>query len=158
LDDEECADLLETLNESGLADQRPLPLLIGMAADADSFWADLRVGELKTLLALAIGDKEATLEGCEWVRHFDQLDPKRRIVYACIENLLQLSEIGKPAAFLDSLRLLYGADVLKQAQTLIAKKNRFMGLSAPGLSMQGCEMHQKLLVAYDKLHARKTAN
>jgi ribosomal protein S12 methylthiotransferase accessory factor len=158
LDDEECADLLETLNESGLADQRPLPLLIGMAADTDSFWADLRVGELKTLLALAIGDKEATLEGCEWVRHFDQLNPKRRIVYACVENLLQLSDIGKPAAFLDSLRLLYGDDVLKQAQTLIAKKNRFMGLSAPGLSMQGCEMHQKLLVAYDKLHARKTAN
>jgi ribosomal protein S12 methylthiotransferase accessory factor len=156
LDDEECADLLETLNESGLADQRPLPLLIGMAADADSFWADLRVGELKTLLALAIGDKEATLEGCEWVRHFDQLDPKRRIVYACIESILQLSEIGKPAAFLDSLRLLYGADVVKQAQTLIAKKNRFMGLSAPGLTMQGCEMHQKLLIAYDKIHKRTT--
>jgi len=57
LDDEECTDLLDTLNESALADQRPVAAVIGMAADAGSFWSDLRVGELKTLLALAIGDE-----------------------------------------------------------------------------------------------------
>lgn len=32
--------------------------------------------------------------------------------------------------------------------------DRFMGLSAPGLSLEGCEMHRKLLVAYDKIHRR----
>ena len=53
LDDEECSDLLDTLNESALADQRPVAAVIGLAADAGSFWSDLRVGELKTLLALA---------------------------------------------------------------------------------------------------------
>ena len=63
LDDEECADLLASLNESSLADQRPVAAVIGMVADAGSFWADLRVGELKTLLALASGNEEATLEG-----------------------------------------------------------------------------------------------
>jgi ribosomal protein S12 methylthiotransferase accessory factor len=67
LDDEECAALLETLNESGLADQRPMAAVIGLAADAGSFWSDLRVGELKTLLALAIGDEASTLEGCDWI-------------------------------------------------------------------------------------------
>jgi len=51
LDDEECADLLDTLNESALADQRPLAAAIGLAAGAGSFWSDLRLGELKTLLA-----------------------------------------------------------------------------------------------------------
>lgn len=154
LDDEECSDLLDTLNESGLADQRPLPLLIGMAADADSFWADLRVGELKTLLALAIGDREATLEGCDWIKHFDQLDPKRRLIYACVENLLNLTEIGETKSYADNLRLLFGADTVTQAQALIAKQNRFMGLSAPGLMMVGCTMHGKLLEAYDKIHTR----
>lgn len=34
LDDEECADLLETLNESGVADQRPVAAPIGLAAYA----------------------------------------------------------------------------------------------------------------------------
>lgn len=89
LDDEECEDLLATLNESGLADPLSVAAVIGLVADAGSFWADLRVGELKTLLALASGNEEATLEGCEWIRHFDQIAPQRRAVYACVQTLIQ---------------------------------------------------------------------
>jgi ribosomal protein S12 methylthiotransferase accessory factor len=32
--------------------------------------------------------------------------------------------------------------------------DRFMGIPAPGLALEGCEMHRKLLVAYDKVHVR----
>ena len=155
LDDEECADLLASLNESSLADQRPVAAVIGMVADAGSFWADLRVGELKTLLALASGNEEATLEGCEWIRHFDQISPQRRAVYACVETLIQLSDGGNTGPYLTSLRQLYGAAALLQAQALIAQTDRFMGISAPGLAMEGCAMHQKLLAAYGKVQALK---
>ena len=89
--------------------QRLVAQVIGLAADAGSFWADLRVGELKTLLALAIGDEAATLEGCDWVRNFDQLNPQRRAVYACIESLIRLADIGDTGPYLDALRQLYGA-------------------------------------------------
>ncbi len=154
LDDEECADLLETLNESALADQRPVAAVIGLAADAGSFWSDLRVGELKTLLALAIGDEAATLEGCNWILHFDQIDPQRRNVYACIESLINLADMGDTGPYLDALRQLYGAGAVTQAHALIMQTDRFMGLSAPGLRLDGCEMHRKLLAAYDKVHAR----
>ena len=154
LDDQECSDLLDTLNESSLADQRPVAAVIGMAADAGSFWSDLRVGELKTLLALAIGDEAATLEGCDWIRHFDQLNPQRRGVYACIESLINLAEMGDSGPYLSALRQLYGAGAVAQARALIMQTDRFMGLSAPGLMMEGCEMHRKLLAAYDKVHAR----
>jgi len=153
--DEECADLLASLNESSLADQRPVAAVIGMVADAGSFWADLRVGELKTLLALASGNEEATLEGCEWIRHFDQISPQRRAVYACVETLIQLSDGGNNGPYLTSLRQLYGAAALLQAQALIAQTDRFMGISAPGLAMEGCAMHQKLLAAYGKVQALK---
>ena len=44
LDDEECTDLLETLNESNLADHRPVAGLIGLAADAGSFWSQIQGG------------------------------------------------------------------------------------------------------------------
>jgi len=155
LDDEECADLLASLNESSLADQRPVAAVIGMVADAGSFWADLRVGELKTLLALASGNEESTLEGCEWIRHFDQISPQRRAVYACVETLIQLSDGGNTGPYLTSLRQLYGAVALLQAQALIAQTDRFMGISAPGLAMEGCAMHQKLLAAYGKVQALK---
>ena len=154
LDDEECTDLLATLNESALADQRPVAAVIGLAADAGSFWADLRIGELKTLLALAIGDESATLEGCDWIRHFDQINPQRRRVYACIESLINLADMGDSGPYLDALRQLYGAGAVEQAHALIMQTDRFMGLSAPGLMLEGCEMHRKLLLAYDKVHAR----
>jgi len=150
LDDDECADLLDTLNELGLDDQRPVAALIGLAADAGSFGKDLRVGELKTLLALAIGDEEAIREGCEWVRHFEQLDEQRRKVYRCIESLLNMADA---APYSDSLKHLYGADTLQQAQALLNGEQRFFGLHAPGMALEGCEMHQRLLEAYGKLHA-----
>jgi ribosomal protein S12 methylthiotransferase accessory factor len=154
LDDEECADLLSSLNESSLADQRPVAAVIGMAADAGTFWSDLRVGELKTLLALAIGDEASTLEGCDWIRHFEQINPQRRNVYACIESLINLADMGDTGPYLDAMRQLYGAGAVSQAHALIMQTDRFMGISAPGLLMEGCEMHRKLLIAYDKVHVR----
>ncbi|WP_310646580.1 30S ribosomal protein S12 methylthiotransferase accessory factor YcaO [Limnohabitans sp.] len=155
LDNEECADLLETLNASNLADERPVAAVIGMAADAGSFWADLRVGELKTLLALAVGDEAATVEGCEWIRHFDHMPQQRRLVYACIETLVLLSDRGDTAPFVGAIRQMFGAGVFAQAHALIMQTDRFMGISAPGLMMQGCEMHQKLWAAYDKVQKHK---
>jgi ribosomal protein S12 methylthiotransferase accessory factor len=152
LDDEECADLLDTLNESGMADTRPIANMIGLVADAGSFWSDFRLGELKTLLALGAGDREASLEGCEWVRHFGQINVERRKVYACVEDVLKLED-DKP--YLAALKLMHGAKVLAQAHDLIAQKNRGLGAPAPGLALKGCDMHQRLLKAYAKVGAAK---
>jgi ribosomal protein S12 methylthiotransferase accessory factor len=155
LDQDECVDLLAALGESDLADQLPVAGVIGMAADAGSFWASLRMGELKTLVALACGDHAAALQGCEWIRHFAQLPTARRAVYACVENLLRLVDQGQTEPYLGALAQMYGPTVLAQAQALIAQDNRFMGLSAPGLAMSGCVMHQQLLAAYAKVQACK---
>jgi ribosomal protein S12 methylthiotransferase accessory factor len=148
LDDEECAMLLETLNEIGLADQRLVAEAIGLAADADSFWSDLRVGELKLLLALAIGDQDAIREGCQWVRHFEQLDATRRRVYRCIETVLDL---GGADTHRNALEHLYGATTLASAEALLTNEQRFFAVAAPGLDLTGCDMHQRLLAAYGKL-------
>ena len=75
-------------------------------------------------------------------------------VYACIESLINLADMGDTGPYLNALRQLYGAGAVAQAHALIMQTDRFMGLSVPGLSMTGCEMHQKLLAAYDKVHAR----
>jgi ribosomal protein S12 methylthiotransferase accessory factor len=164
LDNQECTDLLDTINESGMADTRPIANMIGLVADAGSFWTDFRLGELKALLALACGDHQASLEGCEWVRHFEQIDPKRRTVYACVENILKLSDkqsgqgFGSSKPFLHALKLMYSDTVVKQAQALIGQKNRFMGMPAPGLALQGCDMHQRLLAAYAKVGVAKLAH
>jgi ribosomal protein S12 methylthiotransferase accessory factor len=151
LGDDECTDLLSTLNEIGLADQRPVAALIGLAPDADSLWKDLRVGELKTLLALAVGDDDAIREGCDWVRNFAQLNDQRRRVYLCIESLIKLED---DASYTSALQQLYGQDTLQQAHALINRDQRFFGLRSPGMNLDGCDMHQRLLTAYRKLHAQ----
>jgi ribosomal protein S12 methylthiotransferase accessory factor len=161
LDDEECSDLLETLNESGMADTRPIANMIGLVSDANTIWSDLRLGELKTMLALASGDEAASLEGCEWVRHFGQINPERRDVYACVENLLKLNDTEKVANtghhknYTAVLNLMHGQLVVQKAQALIDQKNRFFGISAPGLMLEGCDMHQRLLKAYAKVGSAK---
>ena len=150
LSDDECGDLLDTLNELNITDERPVAALIGLAPDAGSLWADLRVGELKTMLALAAGDMDAVREGCEWVGQFEQLDAARRRTYRCIETLLELDD---PDAYEAALVGLYGDETLDQATDLIDGDQRFFGLQSPGLNLEGCDLHQRLLREYEKAHA-----
>ncbi len=152
LDDEECETLLDTLNDSGIDDQRPVAALIGLAPDAGSFWEDLRVGELKLLLALAIADEESTREGCEWIRHFGQINPERLRVYRCIESLLGLSDSGDFETYRQVLESLYGLATLDQARALLTREERFFGTLPLGLELSGCQLHQRLLDAYGKVH------
>lgn len=157
LDDEECRDLLDALNESGLADDRPVAGIIGLAPDQGSLWEDLRVGELKTLLALAIGDEAATREGCEWVRHFAQIDADRRRVYGCIEALLRLGDDSDYRLYRNALLGLYGGLTLNQAEALLSREDRFFGMDAPSLELTGCQTHKRLLDAYAKVRAQFSA-
>jgi ribosomal protein S12 methylthiotransferase accessory factor len=148
LDEEECTDLLDTLNELDLQDQRPVAALIGLAADEGTLWADLRVGELKALLALAIGDEQAIRDGCEWVRNFEQIEPWRRLVYRCIETLLELGGAERHRTALDDL---YGDATVASAEAMLRREQRFFGIEAPGLTLEGCDLHRRLLAAYAKL-------
>lgn len=157
LDDEECEALLDTLNDSGIDDQRPVAALIGLAPDAGSFWEDLRVGELKLLLALAIADEEATREGCEWIRHFGQIAAQRLRVYRCIESLLGLSDTGDFDTYRLALESLYGQATLDQARALLTREERFFGISPLGFELSGCQLHQRLLEAYGKVHRQHPA-
>jgi ribosomal protein S12 methylthiotransferase accessory factor len=154
LDDDECDDLLATLNESGVPDQRPVAALVGLAPDAGSFWDDLRVGELKTLLALATGNEEATREGCYWIRHFAQIDADRGRIYRCIESLLKLCDSGDYEPYRDALASLYGETALRRAEALFLRAERFFGIAAPGRELSGLAMHQRLLDAYAKVHGQ----
>ncbi|MCF8168875.1 MAG: YcaO-like family protein, partial [Rhodoferax sp.] len=149
LDDEECCDLLDNLNDSGNTDDKRVAALIGLAPGSDPFWNDLRVGELKTLLSLAVGDAEGTSEGCEWIRQFAQLNPERLRVYACIESLQGFEDASN---FDTALRSLYGEETLQLAKALLAGKSRFFGQPALRLDLADCEMHQRLLAAYGKLY------
>ncbi|MDP1654231.1 MAG: 30S ribosomal protein S12 methylthiotransferase accessory factor YcaO [Rhodocyclaceae bacterium] len=148
LDDDACTELLDTLNESSVDDQRLVRALIGLAADAGTLWEDLRVGELKTLLALACGDAEALREGLDWISQFGQINAARRRVYRCVDALIRLEEIEHPCR--NALEQLYGAGTVAAAEALLDGSQRCFAVASPGLALKGCAMHQRLLEAYGK--------
>ena len=155
LTDAEAADLLAELQTSNLNDERPLWEILGLAIPVGTAWKELRIGELKTLLALAIGDEDAVREGCDWIDGYAQMQPARRLVYRCIESLLDLGNVDDHRR---ALTLLYGAETVRQAEALLARQERFFGLCALGPDMEGSAMHQTLLAAYDKLFAGAANN
>lgn len=150
----ESAELLETLLDLDLADELPVTTLIGLCADAGTTWVDLRVGELKTLAALAAGDTDNILDGCAWIAQFNELPPARAKVYRCIANLVQIQEeleSGDTAFFEANLILMYGKETLVQAQRLVSQEAQYFGLGNLGANMEGSKMHQQLLAAYGKV-------
>lgn len=145
---QECTSLLAELQVSNLNDERALWEILGLAVPLGTPWKQLRVGELKTLLALVVGDEEAVLEGCDWIHHFGDLDKPRLLVYRCIESIIRLEE---PDNYRRALELLYGAGTLALAEALLDGSERFFGLDTLGPNFEGSAMHQSLLAAYDKL-------
>jgi ribosomal protein S12 methylthiotransferase accessory factor len=154
LSDAESAALLADLQTLNLNDERPVWEILGLAIPEGTAWKQLRVGELKTLLALAIGDEEATREGCDWIHHYQQMEPARRLVYRCVESMMNLKNIEN---YRQSLTLLFGAETVRQAQALFDRSERFFGLNTLGPDMEGSQMHRTLLAAYDKLFAGTAA-
>lgn len=149
LEDDECGELYDAIEELGLDDMQPVAALIGLAPEPGTLWSDMRVGELKTLLALAIEDEEAALEGCDWIRHFEQLDSERRRVYRCIEVLLGMDDTSR---YSKGIVGLFGRETVAKAEALINGTMRFWNVPSPTLALKGCEMHQSLLEAYGKIH------
>lgn len=148
LDDDACAELLDLIDELELADDRLVSVLIGLAPDADAPWTDLRVGELKLLLALALGDDEAIVEGCAWIAQYGQRSEARLKVYRCIADLVRLDD---PGPFEPALALMYGRDTLELAFALYNQDTRFFGLTTLGGDFEGSAMHWRLLEAYRKV-------
>lgn len=166
----ESKSLLDVLLDLELADELPVTTLIGLCADPGSVWVDLRVGELKTLAALAanpVGDYLSDTvgditEGCEWLAQFNELPAARAKVYRAVLSIIQLNEEALldekedgSAAFEHSLQLMYGADTMRQAQALLNHSAQYFGLEDLGANMESSDMHQRLLAAYRKVWAHE---
>jgi ribosomal protein S12 methylthiotransferase accessory factor len=144
---EQQSQLLADLNTRDLDDQQPVAAFIGLPADKESIWADLRVAELKTLLALKVGDDEQALEGCQWLIYFTQLDQERLNTYRCVDALLQFKLNDQQQAHSQhkqSIGKLFGEKYLQQAETLMQGESVF-SLHSDWL------MHARLIEGYNKL-------
>ncbi|MCB1757774.1 MAG: YcaO-like family protein, partial [Gammaproteobacteria bacterium] len=146
----ECAALLDELASGGYDEQYPIAQLIGIAPEPGTLWEELRLGELKTLLAIRAERTDEILDGCDWLTMFAQINPQRLQIYRCIAALLQLDE---PENYLPGLQKLFDEKTLQSARDLLDHKTPFLGLESPGTSLKGFELHGKLIQALRKLRA-----
>lgn len=157
-DTEMWRQLLEALEDGGYHDQTPVAQFIGLAPDPGTLWAQIRLGEIKTMLCLALQDEQA-IEWVEWCLSLD-LDQTRLRHYRCLKALLDIKWHADRdyADYLDGLALMYGEDTVDEGVNLVEARKVFSGLHSPGLSLQGFERHQQLLAGYEKLQQAKRNN
>ncbi|MBT3203808.1 MAG: 30s ribosomal protein S12 methylthiotransferase accessory protein YcaO [Gammaproteobacteria bacterium] len=150
---DELVKLYAFLSEQGYSDFQAVAEFIGIAPDPGSVWSELRIGELKAMICLAI-DHHDSAEWVDWCLHLDQLSPDRHQLYHCLSVLLEL-DIQQQNKLEISLNQLFGKQRFEQCKKIIRGEITFAGLHSPGLSLQGFELHQKLLDGYLKLQAMK---
>jgi len=160
LNETQWLDILQRLEEGGYNDVQRVAEFIGVAPDAGSAWASLRIGELKAMLCLAAKDYEQAQEWNDWCLHMGQLSDQRLRFYRALQALLgiKLHQQRSYEDYTDSLKLMYGEDTITDAIALLEGDNNFYGLHSPGLSLEGFTTHQKLLQGYAKLHRAKQLN
>ncbi len=153
---EESAELLELLHALDLADEQAVTILIGLCHDDNTPWGDLRVGEVKTLAALACGSIEDILDGCAWLASYNELPTDRAKLYRCVADIVQIDDTLEQDASLytDKLALMYGQHTVQTAASLVNQNTQYLGLNNLGPNYEGSQMHQQLLKAFHKVRAK----
>ncbi len=157
LPQEELMELYTALEEKGFDDMLLVSHAIGIIPDAGTYWASLRMGEFKTMLALAAKNYELAKAGTDWCLHFAPLTKDRKLLYLCINTLLQIEmdDALNEKDFLPTAERMYGKDLLEKSQQIINAFEKFDGLHESDLNLKGFEMHQKLITSYEKLQKAK---
>ena len=159
LSTEQWKDVFNRLEEAGYNDLQRVAEFIGIAPDPGTPWASLRMGELKAMLCLALEDEQAS-DWVDWCVQIDQLGEQRTNAYRCIHALLEIRQDQNRSydEYIDSLSLMYGKDTVKTGIDIVEGREVFHGLHSPGLSLEGFNLHNKLLEGYRKLHRAKQTN
>ncbi len=154
---EGLVELHDDLEEAGYEDMLLLSHALGVIPDQGTVWSNLRIGEFKTMLALAAKHHEHAKAGVDWCLHFAPLDPERRTLYLCLQTLLQIEtdDTLNSHEYLPTIERMYGRDLVERAKKLIDGFEKFDGLHESDLGLRGFEMHQKLLTSYEKLQRAK---
>lgn len=153
---DELGTFADHLNELGLSDQQPISDAIGVLFEEGSAWHTLRIGELKGMLALAVGDLEEAEPWCAWCQHFGFLPPARHNLYRAIHELINLELSGEnPSQYDTSLGLFFEEQTLADAKKIVAGKLTFHGLTFSDSWEEISPTHKQFIGIYRRLHPLK---
>lgn len=161
-DPETYQELLDELDEQGIDDATRVREFIGIVAPKASGWTTLRIGELKSMLYLALGDLEMALDWANWTYNMNSsvFTAERANYYRCLINSLELFMDSQrdPQQYRMVFEKMYGKDTVAFAWGAIQGGNPFYNLPASDETLANFSEHQKLLAAYAKLQKAKREN
>lgn len=157
LDQAGCEKLLGELEESGVDDQQPVAEFVGIVADSGTPWQTLRIGELKGLLSLIVGDLERALEWVEWVLHFGHISEERLSLYRCMYQCLsfELDEERDLLAYESVLRLAHKDEHVDRSLRMLDGDTVFNDLPCDDGALSQFAGHSVMLEAYQRLQKAK---
>ena len=152
-------DILNRLDEGGYNDQTPVAPFIGLAPDSGTLWADIRLGEIKAMLCLALQDEQAR-DWIDWCLSLDQASEETIRHYRCLKALLEIKwhDDREYAEYEQGLALMFGKKNVVDGIAIVEGDKIFYDLHCPGLSLSGFERHNQLLAGYEKLQLAKLNN
>lgn len=153
-------ELLEELDGQDIDDATRVREFIGIVAPKNSGWTTLRVGELKSMLHLALGELEQALDWANWTLNMNSsvFTTERVNYYRALISIIELhlDENRDPAQYRSVFEKMYGKDAVKQAWAAISEGgNPFYNLPASDENLKNFKEHQALLEAYGKLQKAK---
>ena len=161
-DPETYQELLDELDEQGIDDATRVREFIGIVAPKASGWTTLRIGELKSMLYLALGDLEMALDWANWTYNMNSsvFTAERANYYRCLINSLELFMDSQrdPQQYRMVFEKMYGKEAVAFAWSAIQGSNPFYNLPASDETLANFSEHQKLLAAYAKLQKAKREN
>ena len=161
-DQETYQELLDELDEQGIDDATRVREFIGIVAPKASGWTTLRIGELKSMLYLALGDLAMALDWANWTYNMNSsvFTAERANYYRCLINSLELFMDSQrdPQQYRMVFEKMYGKDAVAFAWSAIQGGNPFYNLPASDETLANFSEHQKLLAAYAKLQKAKREN
>ncbi|MBF0784264.1 30S ribosomal protein S12 methylthiotransferase accessory protein YcaO [Muribacter muris] len=153
--------LLDELDEQGIDDLTRVREFIGVVAEKGAALQTLRVGELKSMLHLALGNLEEALDWASWTANMNAsvFSPERNNYYRCLISSLELflDESREPTQYRAVFERMYGQQAVEFAWNAVNGGNPFHGLQGSDESLTNMAAHQKLLAAYQKLQKAKAA-
>lgn len=152
-------ELLDELDEQGIDDLTRVREFIGIVAEKGSAMQTLRIGELKSMLHLALGNLEQALDWANWTANMNAsvFTAERNNYYRCLIQTIELflDENRKPEQYRAVFEKMYGKQAVEFAWNAVNGGNPFYGLTASDEALENMLAHQKLLDAYRKLQRAK---
>lgn len=146
------ADLYSILDSVELGDQFLVANLIGLAAQPESIWSSLTIGELKAMIALSLGWFTEAKEWVHWCVMMGEFIGGRSRLYECLNVMLSYN--ADRDAYISGLRLFFDADVVEICEDILLGEERYYGLTPLGADFSQCAHHKKIIDAFKKVRGR----